>query len=98
MRREVYKRVGGMDPTVLHANDYDFCLKASEIAEIRHLPKPLYFYRVHEQTISHQSRINQIEGSQRAVAAALKRRGMDDEYRVDVEIFGKFYLRKKRPT
>ena len=47
MRRSVYDQGGGIDPTFAWAEDYDLCLKLSEVTNIYHLPKPLYYYRRH---------------------------------------------------
>ena len=97
MRRELFDRVGGMREEFAGAEDYDLCLRLSEVTEIRHLPRPLYFYRVHDASISTQRRLDQITTSQRAIADALKRRGMADQFEIDVELIGRFKLRRKQP-
>jgi glycosyltransferase involved in cell wall biosynthesis len=95
MRREVLQQVGGMDETLAAAIDYDLCLRISEITEIHHLARPLYLYRVHANSISSARRLEQIMQSKEAIARALVRRGMDKEYEIDVEIVGRFKLKKK---
>src|SRR5438477_398142 len=77
------------------APDYDLCLRLSEVTHFAHLPRPLYLYRIHDDTISINGRLNQIMKSKQAIANALARRGMDREYDVDVELVGKFKLRRK---
>jgi len=47
IRRSVYDEVGGVDTSFMAAQDYDLCLKLSEVTEIKHLDKPLYLYRNH---------------------------------------------------
>ena len=47
LRRSVYESVGGLDVRYERAEDYDLCLRLSEVTEIRCVPKPLYFYRQH---------------------------------------------------
>jgi glycosyltransferase involved in cell wall biosynthesis len=96
MRRSVYDQVGTIDDTLEPAEDYDLCLKLSEITEFKHLAKPLYRYRIHGQNLSQQQRIKQIECSKTAVSKALERRGLADRLELHVEIREKFILRSKR--
>jgi glycosyltransferase involved in cell wall biosynthesis len=95
VRRSVYDQVGGVDTTIGCSADYDLCLKLSEVTEFAHVPKPLYLYRVHDDAISQHSRLKQIMASKEAIARALVRRGMND-VDVDVELIGRFSLRKKK--
>ncbi len=95
LRKSLWDSLGGLDPVAEVAEDYDFCLRASEVAEIRHVPKALYIYRVHTNSISTQRRVEQIQASQRAIERALVRRGMDKSHELHVEIVGRFQLRKK---
>jgi hypothetical protein len=55
---------------------------------------------VHTNSISIQQRVEQIRASQRAIERALVRRGMDQDYKLNVEIIGQFRLLKRtsRPT
>jgi glycosyltransferase involved in cell wall biosynthesis len=96
MRRFAYNQVGGIDDTLEMAEDYDLCLKLSEISSFKHLAKPLYRYRYHDQSLSHEKRFTQIECSRTAVTWALERRGLADRFELDVEIREKFTLRSKR--
>jgi glycosyltransferase involved in cell wall biosynthesis len=84
IRREVYDRVGGIDLEFPQAQDYDICLKISEVTEIEHLPEPLYFYRVHPASISQGQQSKQTERAATAVRNALERRGLSDRYQLDV--------------
>ena len=95
MRREWFDRAGGIDESFETAQDYDLCLKLSELTEIRHLARPLYLYRVHPDTVSAGRRLEQIMASQEAIRRALARRGLDKEMEIDVEIVGKFRLKPK---
>ena len=95
MRREWFERLGGFDVSMDAAEDYDFCLRLSEQAEIRHLPQPLYLYRVHGNSISTSNRLHQIMLAREAIARALERRGMSRQFEVDVELIGRFRLKKK---
>jgi glycosyltransferase involved in cell wall biosynthesis len=91
-RRELYDRVGGLDESMRYAGDYDFCLRLSEITEFRRLPRPLYLYRQHADTISSGKRLEQIEASAGAVRRALERRGMASTHRLEVELASRFRL------
>ena len=95
MRRDTFDRAGGVDESIPGAEDYDLCLRLSEQIEIRKLARPLYFYRVHEKSISTEKRLWQIMQSKEAVSRALRRRGMDEQFEIDVELVGRFRLRKK---
>ncbi len=96
MRRDAYDAVGGFDPDYPVAMDYDLCLKLSETTRIDHLPRPLYRYRRHRGSLSHTHRIEQARYSQRAINAALERRGMADEFVCDLDIQTRYRLRRRR--
>ncbi len=91
-RRSLYDRVGGVETSQRYSVDYDFCLRLSEVTEFRRIDRPLYLYRSHDATISSARRLDQIKASAGAVRRALKRRGMDETHRLDVELIGRFRL------
>lgn len=93
-RRELHERVGGLDESFTAAADYDFCLKLSEVTEFCRLPRPLYLYRRHADTISSSRRAEQIECSARAIRNALERRGLSKTHRLDAGLDGRFRLVK----
>ncbi|MBD2457623.1 CHAT domain-containing protein [Nostoc sp. FACHB-87] len=74
IRSEVLELAGGIDETLAIAEDYDLCLRLSEVAEVEHIYQPLYYYRTHPETISQQRRQEQIKNSQLAIIKAKKRR------------------------
>ena len=74
MRRSLFDQVGPVDDSVRFAEDYDLCLKLSEITEIYHLQKPLYYYRVHRKSVSREHSLAQIDAAARAIRAAMVRR------------------------
>jgi glycosyltransferase involved in cell wall biosynthesis len=96
MRRELFDKAGQLDGNFRYAEDYDLCLKLSELTQFHHVQKPLYMYRVHADSISQRSRHEQIQASARAVRSALARRGMDREYELEVKLKAEFRIRKKR--
>ena len=96
MRRSTFELAGGIDPEFEYIEDYDLCLRLSEITEIYHLQKPLYFYRLHQGNTSKDKQLEQIVLSHKAIANALQRRGLADTLEVEVRR-GKFYLRPRLP-
>lgn len=97
LRRELYERVGGIDLNFRSAEDYDLCLKLSEVTTIYHLSQPLYYYRFHQSSISQSSQPEQIEYSVQAIRNALIRRNLADRYQLNVTANGQFQLCHKAP-
>lgn len=85
LRREVFDAVGGIDIELQTACDYDLCLKISEIAEIRHLKKPLYYYRKNLQGISSLQSNRQVKESELAIKRALERRGLAEDWQLEID-------------
>lgn len=83
LRRSLYEQVGGIDPTFERAEDYDLCLRFSEVTDIVHLPRPLYFYRQHEGNVTHDD-LEMLRWTHRASTQALERRGLADRYEIRV--------------
>ncbi|MEM9567850.1 MAG: glycosyltransferase [Cyanobacteria bacterium P01_E01_bin.34] len=95
MRASVFWQVGGIESKYNAAQDYDLCLKLSEVTEIRHVPKPLYYYRIHGNSISKARQLEQVHFSGEAITTALKRRGLSEQLDLRVELSPKFYLQRK---
>jgi glycosyltransferase involved in cell wall biosynthesis len=96
MRRSIFDAVGQMEPSTATAEDYDLCLRISEVTEIHHLQRPLYYYRLHDQAVSQTRRLEQIEASAHAIRRALARRNLGDKFQLNVEYTARFSLRQKR--
>lgn len=96
IRRSVYDQVGGINKSFECAEDYDLCLRLSEVTTVQQVKKPLYYYRDHSDSISHQQQIEQILWSQKAIAQALERRGLSDRFEINVRIVGRFFLCEKK--
>jgi glycosyltransferase involved in cell wall biosynthesis len=95
IRRECFELAGGINPEFKAAIDYDFCLRLSEVTQIKHLQIPLYEYRVHLQRMSSQGRYRQVQYAKAAVEQALVRRGLDKTYRLEVSENAEFILRNR---
>lgn len=51
-KRRVYDRTSGIDPFNRRAEDQDLYLKMAEASPVKHVGRPLYFYRVHDRSAS----------------------------------------------
>jgi len=94
IRRSVYDRVRGINSSFERAEDYDLCLRISEVTEIQHIKRFLYCYRQHADNVT-KNQLEQIRWAYKASTEALQRRGLNDRYKIDLEIASKFVLRKK---
>jgi glycosyltransferase involved in cell wall biosynthesis len=94
IRRSVYDAVGGVDDSFDRGEDYDLCLKLSEITEVYHIAKPLYYYRRHNSNVTNDNFKN-IYWAQKAINDALKRRGLYKDYELDTHITAFFSIKPK---
>jgi glycosyltransferase involved in cell wall biosynthesis len=92
IRRSCFIAIGGIDQDFHSAEDYDLCLRLSETVEIRHIPEPLYYYRVHPNSISVEDRATQTAWAKEAVDRALIRRGLSDRLTLNVSQAGRFSI------
>ena len=51
-RKEFYLKTEGINPNLTASEDFDLYLKMYEVGDLAYIPKPLYFYRLHEKGIS----------------------------------------------
>ncbi|NJO24858.1 MAG: glycosyltransferase [Bacteroidia bacterium] len=72
IRHAAFIQAGGINPSFTAAVDYDLCLRLSEVTEVHHLARSLYFYRTHPESMSSASRIEQIYCARDAINKALK--------------------------
>lgn len=94
-RRHIYDVVGGFNPLLESVEDYDLCLRFSEVTKIQQLKKPLYYYRYHEDSFSGVQSLKQAYFAELAVKQALMRRGLVDSLELKVQAQPKFFLRRK---
>lgn len=95
MRKDLYEQVGGIDPDFASAEDYDLCLKLSEITLFQCIPKPLYKYRYHPNSLSIAGSLEQVRYSAKAVRNAMVRRKLDSQYDLIVDVSSRFKLQPK---
>lgn len=96
IRRAVYDQVGGIDQSFESVEDYDLCLRLSEVTQVKQIKHPLYYYRTHNNSLSHHKQIEQILLAQKAISFALSRRQLSDRFEVNVQLTGKFSLQHKK--
>ena len=76
-RRELVRRVGRFRPEFDFSQDYDFALRATELAqEIVHIPHVLYHWREHPTSGSAGGKPEARKTNLAALAAAMERRGL----------------------
>jgi glycosyltransferase involved in cell wall biosynthesis len=97
IRRVVYDQVSGIDDSLGAAEDYDLCLKLSEVTEVQHLDQTLYSYRRHSSNIT-RDRLNTIHWTQKVIRDALHRRGLDQRYEFEMRATAHFLLHPRLPT
>lgn len=85
MRRSIYEQAGGIDLSFDRMEDYDLCLRISEITRIGHISDFLYFYRNHPDMTHQKDPLQIVLLANAAIEAALKRRGMDKTHRLKVK-------------
>jgi filamentous hemagglutinin family protein len=97
IRRSLFEQVKGFEGSPDVVEDYDLCLRLSEVASVGRVKKPLYYYRTHPGNITQERRLEMLLLSQRVISEALKRRGLAEKYQIDVELSnGRFLLKRKR--
>ena len=87
MRRSLFETVGGIDEKFQYAEEYDLCLRLSEITQVRHLKKWLYYYRSNPDSISYTKQTEQVYYSHAAIEGALKRRGLSERFGVMIQTY-----------
>lgn len=101
VKKEIFEKAGGLDPEFDGAQDHDFLLRVSEIpgVKIHHIPKVLYYWRVHSQSTSGgmEAKPYVTERRIRAIDNHLERKGVRGKareglfggtYKIDYEIQG----------
>jgi len=96
IRRSVFEEIGGIDESFRCAEGYDLCLRIAELTEVHHVPKPLYFYRIHEDLVSQNMDIDQIHSSRNAVSRNLERRRLSDGFYSDLKLRKCFSMRRRK--
>lgn len=92
IRKSTYNFVGGFDIRFDKIEDYDLCLRLSEITQIKKVEKLLYQYRLHSKSISRTKGLKVIMLVKEGIEEALKRRTLDKKYRVNMDFNPTYWL------
>ncbi|MDF5722323.1 MAG: glycosyltransferase [Rhizonema sp. PD37] len=95
LRRSAYDSVGGLDLSYDYAEDYDLCLKLSEVTDFYHIAQPLYYYRRHSGNVTN-NQFETIRWTYIAIANAFKRRKLDTDYELDMRLVANFSIKPKQ--
>lgn len=82
IRRTVFEQVGGINESFYVSEDYELCLRLSEVTQVQRVSKPLYYYRVHRESISQQQKAEQNRFALVAIKQARQRRQHADNFPV----------------
>jgi hypothetical protein len=74
IERSQMLRVGGYDPSLRSAEDYDLLLRLAEVTRLANLPERLYSYRQHPASVSRVRRSEQMRNKALAFERAVQRR------------------------
>lgn len=95
MRKNTYKLSGGFDEDFAGIEDYELCLRLSEITQVKKIETILYQYRIHSEAIQATlGQVKRINLCEKAIKKALKRRNIDKTYNLEINYNPTFYLRK----
>ncbi len=83
-RKSIYDLVGGIDIEFNKLEDYELCLRMSEITRFVRVPEFLYLYRNHPGSVHNENRLEVVLLTERAINKALERRGMFVTHRAKV--------------
>jgi filamentous hemagglutinin family protein len=86
IRRSAFELAGGIDEEIQYISDYDLCVRLSEVAEVKHLSKPLYYYRNHSESITSTKQLEVIKYSHKIMQRSLERQGMSDRFFIDLQL------------
>lgn len=95
IRKSVYEEAGGIDLAFDKLEDYELCLRISEITKILKIHEFLYLYRNHPNSVHNEQHEEVIRLTKVAINEALVRRRMNDEYELDVRYRPTYTIRKK---
>lgn len=82
MRQSVYLKAGGINTKFNTIEDYELCLRLSEITRISKINAFLYLYRQHSNSIKNNSSLAMLVLTHKAIKEALHRRGLSDAYKI----------------
>jgi len=85
IRKSIYIKSGGINTKFQTSEDYDLCLRISEIARIGKVNDFLYLYRCHSNSLTASPSIQEFSFTCKAVNEALQRRGLAGTHKIVVK-------------
>jgi glycosyltransferase involved in cell wall biosynthesis len=85
IRKSIYQEVGGFDANFDRIEDYELCMRLSEMTQIGKIDEFLYQYRHHADSLKSTATLKVILLAQKVGELALERRGMSKTHRIKVE-------------
>ncbi|MEG3875777.1 glycosyltransferase [Microcoleus sp. herbarium7] len=95
IRKSIYQEVGGFDASFDRIEDYELCLRLSEMTKIGKIDEFLYQYRFHADSLKSTARLEVILLAKKVIELALKRRGLNENFEVQIEYNPQFSLISK---
>ena len=92
IRHSVYILSGGFNPRFNLIEDYELCLRLSEITQIKKIEKFLYQYRVHPESQTRTKGLKMIYLCKKAMQKALERQNLDKVYKARIEFNPSYWL------
>jgi glycosyltransferase involved in cell wall biosynthesis len=94
IRKSVYNEIDGFNTQFNDIEDYDLCLRLSEVTKIKKINEYLYLYRYHpDSTKVTMNQLERIDLCKEAITQALKRRGMEVTHKVCVSFNPTFLIK-----
>jgi len=75
-RKNIFNVVEGYSSLFVYAEDFDLWLKMAEKGNLANLPDVLLYYRLHNKSLSHKFKMEQIDSTKKSVNLACQRRGI----------------------
>ena len=93
IRKSVYNKIGGFNTQFNNLEDWDLCLRLSEVTTIKKINEYLYLYRYHpDSTKVTMNQLERINLCTEAITQALQRRGMTGTHKLSVEFNPRFKI------
>lgn len=100
-RTDVFESVGRYDDLFRYSQDLDMWLRIAEEHEIRNIPEPLYYFRIHDESVYFSSKENSMLYAQLALARATDSVADDvlhDIHENGIEVYYKHLTDEQRQT
>ncbi|MEG4406421.1 glycosyltransferase [Microcoleus sp. MON2_D5] len=87
IRQLIYLKAGGFNTEFNNIEDYELCLRLSEVTNIKKIDNYLYQYRFHHRSTKvTMNDMDRVELCRKAITQALKRRGMNTTHKLSISI------------